>query len=350
MPIRHPTLKTQPSHLADWIEINALAAEDGVFRLNQLKRYRDTHRETESSDSEGKQGRESSTDDDGVDGADDDVFLDAICDELSERERVLHANYPFSLSTTRLSLKGEGQLSEGAYCYLFCLLVSNCKVGEIFDGQWLPQIDNGVRDLFQACSTLAAAGEVSGCAVSFGWPRPTGNPPFLQKLAAVYAAFGEGECVTAPRAGVSPDVKDASIDVIAWRPRADRAAGTEYLLGQVASGDNWEAKSILGGPISQFHRDWFTQPPASQPTPSIFIPHAVPPMGEGGRRERIDSATAHYGRIFDRLLLPSILAKGFELAKANKELMIERIDDFPQVVAWVSRQQESLRAACASAL
>lgn len=349
MPIRQPTLKGQPADLADWVEVNALAAPDGAFRLNQLKRYRDTHRETEASDSEGKQSRENSTDDDGVDGADDDVFLDAICDELSERENVLKGSYPFSLSNTRLSLKSETDMSDGGYCYLFCLLVSNCKVGEIFDGRWLPEINNAVRDLFQACSTLAAAGEVSGCAISFGWPRPTGNPPFLEKLAAVYTKFGEGECVTAPRPGVSPDVKDAAIDVIAWRPRADRAAGTEYLLGQVASGDNWEAKSILGGPINQFHRDWFTHAPASQPTASIFIPHAVPPMGEGGRRERIDSATANYGRIFDRLLLPHILAKGIVLANENADLMIERLTDFPQVINWVDRQKASLRAACTGA-
>jgi hypothetical protein len=345
MPIKQPTLKGQQADLADWIEVTTLASPDGTYRLNSLKRYWDTHRETETSDPEGKETREESTDDEGVGGADDDAFLDSINDELGERETALKGSYPFAFSGTRFSLKPVEKITNGGYCYLFCLLVSNCKAGDIFNGQWLPDIDNVVRDLFQACSTLAAAGEVSGCAISFGWPRPTGNPPFLEKLKTVYTAFGEGKCVNTQRPGVSPNVKDAAIDVIAWRPRPDRSAGKEYLLGQVASGDNWEAKSIKGGPIEKFHRDWFTQPPASQATASIFIPHAMPPIGDGGRRERMDSATANFGRIFDRLLLPSFLAKGIDLAKEDGDLIIERLHDFPKVIDWVDRQMSSLRAA-----
>lgn len=351
MPIKTPTFKAKPAELADWVEVRTLAAPDGAFRISRLKRFWDTHREREESDPEGLMGREKDTDEDGVDGADDDVFMDAIADELSDRENALGKEYPFEFQGTRFCLKKTAAISNGGYCYLFCLLLTNCKEGDIFDGTWLPDVNHVVRDLFQVCSTLAAAGEVQGSAISFGWPRPIDNPPFLEKLKVVYEALGEGTCVASPRPGVSPSVKDAEIDLIAWRPRSDHAAGKEYLLGQVASGDNWTFKSIKGGPIDAFHRDWFTHPPVSQPSPSIFIPHAVPPVGEGNRRDRIDSITAMYGRIFDRLILPFVLSKGIALADGDSgHLIIERRNEFPLVVTWVNSQVAALRAIGVGAL
>ena len=139
-------------------------------------------------------------------------------------------------------------------------------------------------------------------------------------------------------------VKDEEIDIIAWRPRTDGAAGTYYLLGQVASGDNWMAKSIKGGPIDYFHRTWFELPPASQATASIFIPHAVPPVGDGNRRERLDLLVAKFGTIFDRLRVAPLAAAGIALAAEHQEeLLIERIDEVPNVRAWVTAQAECLR-------
>lgn len=346
MPINLPSLKAKPAELADWVELRTLAAPNRVFRVNRLKRYWDTHRETESSDPEGLKASEKATDDQGVNGEDADRFFDAITDELGERLGILKECYPFQFVDSKFSLKEQGDISDGSYAYLFCLLLSNCKQGEVFDGTWLPHVDGQVRDLFQACSTLAAAGHVRGCAFSFGWPRPNDNPPFLQKLREIYALFGEGEVVDAPRPGVSPHVKDEEIDVIAWRPRADGAAGKEYLLGQVASGDNWEAKSIKGGAITYLHHNWFSRVPNSDATPSIFIPHSTPPMGDGSRKERIEAATAKYGRIFDRLILPHDLQEGITLVDRQEAgVHIERRDDFPNVIQWVNGQLDGLRAA-----
>lgn len=346
MTIKLPPIKAKPADLADWIEVRTLAAPDGIFRITRIKRYWDTHRESEDSDPEGLRAREEDTDYDGVSGNDDDVFLDAITDELNDRALVLKESYPFKFEGNTFVLKEDFATNNGGYAYLFCLLISNCKEGDIFDGSWLPAIDHRVRDLFQACSTLAAAGNVTGCAISFGWPRPTNNPPFLTKLKTVYDKIGEGVPVDSPKPGASPHVKDEAIDIIAWRPRPDNAAGTEYLLGQVASGDNWEYKSIKGGAIDYFHNTWFSSPPSSPAQASIFIPYAVHPQGEGSRRDRIALLTHMYGRVFDRLILPLILELGIRLADdVDQGLTIERRNDFPHVIAWVECQLESLRAA-----
>jgi len=346
--INSPPLKSNPAILSDWVELKTVADARGIFRLSSLKRFCDTHRETEDSDSEGQHRREENTEEQGVGGGDDDAFLDSVIEELSERAECLPGCYPFELTDSCLSLKPA--LNDGEFIYLFCLILSNSKRGDILDGSWLPAIDHGTRDLFQACSTLAAAGEVRGCAISFGWPRPNDNPPFLKSLREVYALFGEGEVVTSPRAGVSPSPKDEEIDVIAWKPRLDNAAGTYYLLGQVASGDNWEAKSIKGGAINYLHHNWFIQPPASEPRASIFIPHLIHVVegGRGSRRDRMNAVSAKYGIIIDRMRLPILAMHGINIAdgieKIGISVVIERRKDLPKIRTWLNDEVCRLRS------
>lgn len=344
MPLNNPPLKERPEILSDWLELRVLADANGEFRPAGLLRYWDTSREQEESDSEGRQSEEDNTDEDGVSGGDADKFLAAITDEVNERAAILGSNYPYEFSDDGNKFRMKKDLSIGAWTYIFCLLFQHNSKGELWSGNWLPAIDHAVRDLFQACSTLAAAGKVNGCAISFGWPRPDSNPPFLQKLKEVYRRFGEGQPRDAPRPGASPMVKDEEIDVIAWRPRADKTPGTIYLLGQVASGDNWQGKSIKGGSIDYFHSTWFSVRPPSTPLPAIFIPHAVPPMGEGARRDRVALLTEKFGMIFDRMLLPSMTQAGYELAQRDiPGFYIERAGDSDKISIWVTQQMESLR-------
>ena len=340
--LRPLPLRAAPNVLCDWIEFKVLSGERGFYRLAEMRRLWDTSREYEDADPEGQRRREDDTDDDGVRGGDEDIFLDSITDELHTREESLGVCYPF-VQDHRLRVTLKDDLCHGAYAYLFCLMLSHSNPGEVLSGDWMPEVDHTTRDLFQACATLAAAGEVSGNAFSFGWPRPNENPRFLDALRTIYGHFGEGRVRSLPLAGASPSPKDEEIDVVAWRPRADRAAGTYYLLGQVASGDNWEAKTIVGGPIRNFHELWFDEIPPSPPTASIFIPHAVPPNATGNRRERMSVLTRKFGVIFDRLRLPRAVEDGIRLAAAHPELRIERLDAVRPVGEWVDRQLANMR-------
>lgn len=345
MPINNPPLKSSPSILADWVELRTLADMEGYFRLNNLKRYWDTTRETEESDPSGQQREEDDTDLEGVSGGDEDKFLDALCDELAERSHNLSDSYPFVFNTSGLRFSIKDDLSEGAMVYLFCLLLTHPSTDDILNGSWKPDINNVTRDLFQACSTLAAAGHVSGSAISFGWPRPNDNPPFLVRLKEVYDLFGEGKVVSTPKSGAAPMVKDEEIDVIAWRPQPCKTPGTFYLLGQVASGDNWEDKSLKSG-IPYFHRTWFDTPPASDAIPSIFIPHFVQQKGNGSRRDRIDLLTAKFGHIIDRLRLPRYAKDAIDWVDSGTcTFHIERRGDIPKVIDWVNSQKLALQAA-----
>lgn len=351
MALQQPSLTAPPYLLCDWIEFKALSTPAGVFRLDLLRRLWDVNRQSEDTDPQGLGQREEDTDDQGVQGGDDEAFIDSVVSEFGERKIALGNSYPFEISSGTNVLRVVGPPTAGGYVYLFCLLLTYANAAEVLDGSWLPEVTNPVRDLFQVGSTLAAAGEISGCAISFGWPRPNGNPPFLQRLKEVYGMFGEGEVVRRPRRGVSPSPKDEEIDVIAWRPRPDRSAGTHYLLGQVASGDNWMAKPIAGKPIENFHRNWFTQPPASEAKGYIFIPHAVPPADMGGtRRERMNALTVRYGTIIDRMRLPSLTDVGLVLSMHSTEnrLHIERADEMDAIATWVNQQLAALQKAVSS--
>jgi hypothetical protein len=345
VPLKYPPLKDRPDVLADWIELRTLADTNGIFRLGNLKRLWDTKRNSEDTDLEGRSTEEENTDDDGVSGFDEEKFLDALVDELSDRANTLKDSYPFKFTTDGLRFQLKEDPTVGGTTYLFCILFEHHKEGELWDGSWIPDITHIERDLFQACSTLAAAGFINGSAISFGWPRPNDNPPFLRKLHEVYAAFGEGKPRSKPLAGVSPMVKDEEIDVIAWRPRSDGAAGTNYLLGQVASGDNWTGKSIKAG-MDYFHENWFEiRPPShAHAVPAIFIPHAVPPVGTGTRKDRIARLTSYFGSVFDRMILPTLVQQGHKLASDKSNgFLIERFDDYTKIVNWVSAQVDSVR-------
>jgi hypothetical protein len=344
--IKPTPLTAAPWLACDWLEIKAASQPNGRYSLARLKRTWDVNRETEDSDPEGQQVREFDTDAQGVSGEDADAYLDSISDELGDRVTALGDAYPFEISPSGRTISLKSDRGFGGEVYLFCLLLSHSQPGEILDGSWLPKITHKTRDLFQACATLAAAYEVEGCAISFGWPRPNNNPPFLTKLRDVYELFGEGEVVAHARPGASPSPKDAEIDVIAWRPRADRAAGTRYLLGQVASGANWQAKSVKGPPIDGFHDLWFSRRPASDPSAYIFIPHAIVPNVTGTRVDVMAIVTTTFGTVLDRLRLPKSAGMGLDLARRpGCAFTIERVADAPKIGHWVRRQIDSLRKA-----
>ena len=68
----------------------------------------------------------------------------------------------------------------------------NIICSDYFDDDSFFEIDNKIRDLFQACATWAAAGDVKGHAYSFGFPRPD-HSGFLVKLKTIYRHFADGK-------------------------------------------------------------------------------------------------------------------------------------------------------------
>ena len=332
-----PPVLNDPHVVCDWLEIAVLADEYHTYAFDTLSRAWDTLRNQEDRDPEGSDSTQ-------------EEFEESVKAEIRARSELLGDSYPFELSTSGDSLEFDPTTcTDGGAVYLLCLLLSNCKQGPVFNGTYLPDITNAVRNYFQACATFAAAGEVVGNAYAFGFPRPDGTG-FLEKLRAIYEHFGEGVGVRdAPLPGAPAAQKDAQIDVIAWEPKDDGAAGKKYLLGQVASGNNWDAKSIKGGPIESFHNGWLDPVPGSIATPAIFVPFCFGNLVDGSSKDNVNFQSYQFGHIFYRFRIPSLAAKGLEVARSGGNYVVERLDDMPRIREWVTNQTAAMRAGGAHA-
>lgn len=320
-----------PSQFAiDWLEYKVLCSEYSIASVAELQRIWDTRRNTEDDDFEGAD-------------TDAESFLQIVSAELASRIDQLGSAYPFELSENGETLSLKEEISPGAYIYLFCLLLSHPKKGVVLNGKYLPKITNTTRDLFQASSTLAAAGIVNGNAYSFGFPRPDGTG-FLGKLKLVYEKFGEGKVVDSIPKGASKRPKDEQIDVIAWKDRADGAAGKHYVLGQVASGDNWPGKTIKGAGITRFHGTWFGNPQiASQALAALFIPFCVIPDEGDSTQDRLHVLSLEFGDVYYRHVLPLLAQRGLDHAAEFPECVVERTADVGKISAWVNGEIKKLR-------
>lgn len=326
-------LDSDPQVITDWFELYVLASEFYSASFSDLSRTWDKRKNTEDTDFESSASLEQ------------EQFLETIFQTVRDRITCLDECYPFIFSSNDEELIfNKDNLNHGALIYIFCLFLSNHNNQVIFDNNSFFEVSSQVRDLFQACSTWAAAGEVQGHSYSFGFPRPD-QTGFLHKLTQIYEHFSDGKVRKSPLPGVSINPKDEQMDVIAWKPRRDKAAGMYYLLGQVATGRNWEDKSVKGA-VEPFHRIWFDPQPSSTPTPAMFIPFNVLPTKNESLQERLFVLTNYFGNVYYRYCIPELAKKGLELGASNANLTIERQDDIKNVVSWVQGVIVKLREKC----
>ena len=221
---------------------------------------------------------------------------------------------------------------------MYCLFFSHINSTEVIS--YDPPVDNQIRDYMQICATIAAAGLVSGNAISFGFPRPD-RSNFMHALRRAYSLIGEGKVRAQPLAAAPPDTKDDQIDVIAWQATPDQTPGIHYVLAQVASGSNWPIKSLKGH-IEAFHKMWFEKIPPSTPRPAIFIPFCINlkvsknSKDEHKLADKIEVLMYKYGDIFYRYNIPSYVNKGFSLLEKQPELHIERHEEFCKIIDYVA--------------
>ncbi len=313
--------------LGDWLELAVLKGPGATLSLADLKR---------------QYGIMLEEDDDQADILSE-QFLQRVNDVILDRiDRVGADCYPFVYSQDGNSLQLKDDLSDSECVYLFCLLLSHTKRGEVLDGSYVPTIDDATRRYFQACSTVAAAGFVQGSAIWFGFPRPDGSA-FLKKLKEVFALIEDGLPVEQPRPGTSPAPKDGEIDIIAWKFRDDVRVPEIYFLAQVASGNNWDQKTIKGQPVDTFHHNWFQQCPATVCSPGLFMPMLFSLLTGATFEQQVRIYSEKFGHFFYRFSIPNYYRKGIEMA-ANDENVVDGVQHAVDIRAWVEREKAALSA------
>jgi hypothetical protein len=188
--------------------------------------------------------------------------VDLLLAEVAERRRIAPAVYPFEPS-------GRGGVSRVATVsptiYIFLLWLSapfspvrvESRYGET--DRWL--------DLLVLNVLLAYLGPTS-VGVRFGFPasddRPTSFPDAIRWLAE---KLGLSEGVGTP----SPEVKDGGVDVIAWKPFADKRSGFLVILAQVTAEEGWRSK--FGNVLLKRWEGWVDF--GADPMTALAVPFAL---------------------------------------------------------------------------
>lgn len=301
------------SNLTDWVEFKALQSDYHAYNLYELASLNEEYEDEENENF-----------------AEQDLFNEEIVmrviDEIAHRAKVLNEAYPFALchNDKDICLK-RNSFNIGQWIYLYCLIISHRTA----DGVNIDSFDlsNADRDLLQIASVYAAVGHLDD-AFSFGFPRPE-NSGFFDALRDVFAKFGEGTPLTETKLGYSPKVKDGEVDIVAWQVMNDHLPGKKFLLGQVATGANWNQKSIKCA-IEYFLDSYFLDSPKSTPIPAMFIPFCIEEQYGGTRHHVMLNLTKQFGIIYYRLRLPYYALMGF-----NKPNNFHRKNENNKIVDFV---------------
>jgi hypothetical protein len=329
-----PDESVHRAKVADWLELEALASPDGRIGFGTLT----------SATALGENEQPINIADEDI--AEDQLVL-RVQNEISRRHKTIGNDYPFRIDPKGRALQVVDPITPVGSVYLFCLFLSHAFDRTIVPAKLAPSVTNKVRDLFQACSTVAAGGFVVGPAISFGFPRPDGSG-FLTALHRVYKMFGDGKPRKKARVAASKKLKDNGIDIIAWKPTKDDLPCTHYLIGQVASGKDWFGKSVKTD-REHFHDYWFEDKPGSQPHDAMFIPLNLEPEDpEDGTpyadllKDAMEGFGYRFGTLFYRDRVVGYLVEGLSLYEKG-ELRIERVTDLPKIATWVNAYTKRLR-------
>jgi hypothetical protein len=322
-----PESDAQPRMQADWLELTAFFSKAETALLDELVNQQDLDRDREPDDF----------------GDLDEQLEDIVSQVLAEidrRRRDLGGAYPFEMSEDGRALCLEKQWNVGQAIYLFCLILSHAPPSELVPDGSAPPEDQlrEARDLFQICSTLAAAGKTGGPSFSVGWPRAD-DSRFLEKLQQVWSIYGDGVPHDKPLTGTPPHLKDDEIDVISFWPERDGLPGHGYLVGQVASGNNWRNKSVRPA-LNRFTRLWFKVQPAADGHPAIFIPFSV-------SDESMSRDTSYFGYVAHRSRLPQLAGLAPTLSQEGVA-PIERLDEIGRIYDWLAQHRQHVLGSATS--
>ena len=271
-----------------------------------------------------------------------DYDFENVATEIEERERVvtdtvgrmqsrmdiLQTSYPFKLDAhgETISFAPE-QLNFAHTAYLVSLLLSNLRaVSQIlndYDEYPSESEVRALREYFQYIATAAIAGEVGGRAWSFGFPRPD-HSGFLEKLTEIWGILKDGSIERDVSAPSSP--KDDGVDVFGCQEPKDGLPGFLLVAAQVATGKNWQGKSILYQINDRFTSRWFVRQPATK-----MIAYHVIPFARPDNKFRDDVLTV--GNLLHRLRVPNRVLKAEKLVQDNVE--IEGFNKLEEASDWV---------------
>lgn len=314
--------------LADWLELEVLCGRSSAASIYTINADPVVEPDTEP------------------DGIDEDSLrheqrLSRLVTEIEQRQKALGDSYPFAFTPEGTMLERRN-MGTGPNVYLFCLLASHGRAGGFLHETDILAMKD-VPDIMQACATWSAAGFELGPSYALGID-PT-SKAFLPRVGEIYGAFGDGSPVGEIPKGAPKHVKDDGIDVIAWRQMPDHQPPADYMMAQVASGQNWRTKAVRNA-INRFLVTWFKPAPARAAKPALMIPYCIDPAGDEDEDSEQEALAmqwrrivAEFGELFYRYRLPVFAARGLELHRAGTHV---------DMVNWLTHLEEFIDNAIAN--
>lgn len=232
-----PLPVTDELKLADWLELHALMSAD------ENSSYIDLERALR---------RESVFDLDNNSDEDVECQIQDVSLELERRELAADRAYPFEVDDRGIHLRD----SRSRFApYIFCLCLSVFGSDQELNKKPYP------RRMFEYLCCEAAKNFVRGDVVRFGSPRqePEMSTRFDRAVGELCMRIGEGNGFRAQRTALR---KDDGLDLVAWRDFPDRTEGKLLLVGNCASGKDWENKLDELQPHI-FCEQWMSEVPVS---------------------------------------------------------------------------------------
>lgn len=344
-----PTKAQTRSHWADWFEISALLSNDGAIHSNELRKL---ERLLSDEDDHGILADPITGEPLEAEILDErpERVVDNVHDEICLRRKLSGNAYPFQLeypdgaaafSGSFLLRYLGGELNEdNPFVFYILGLFETALRDQIIIVNDVNISNHRLGLLFQIASCLAIGGYLRGHTVWFGFPRPAQNA-FLPALTAAMARFGSHRVVEAIPPGYPAALKDGGIDIIAWIDFDDERGARNVLFAQVASGYDWEGKTLLGF-LPKF-MNWFVPPAPAPVKPALLIPfpfhHELADDEAASWEDRANGwllyQSSDFGVIFDRFRVARCAAAAMAMDEGDRA-RIDGADQIGAISDWLT--------------
>lgn len=279
----NPSINDDISELADFIEIQCLSSEEGMYSLESARSF--FCKESDEINFNG------------VDDDDDKIRnrLTAVFCELVRRERNSAGHYPFVIQETSL-LKINvqcGELVRDVYKYLLYATRVNMNQYRRFgeggkDASLL--FEKLSRNICECYFGSGAKSMVLGTSE---------NRSFKDKVKELLHRLNYRATYKDP-IGSNGHQKDVGVDVVVWNPFYDKKDSMLIGFAQCKTGTSWNTMAPTLNPVD-FFRNYSTYQPTSDPIKMFFVSEAI------SESEQWEERTRKTGILFDRVRIMSLL-------------------------------------------
>lgn len=198
--------------------------------------------------------------------------------------------YPFRITTPESTLQMDVRESCNRHLvYQYLLLVT--RLGE---GGTYRFANVSGTDIFEELCAHVARSYLGNRAESLVFGTAMAGS-FRERIMDLTQRIGEGK---GPKDNILSNTRDGKLDVVAWKPFADRSAGKLILFAQCKTGTGYR-HSVTQLQPDHFCKKYMLEQPAVDPMRTFFVSEALPRTGISCRKQWYDIATDS-GLLFDR--------------------------------------------------